>query len=155
VSALRRSVLLIAVAIATLVGLSAAPAQAAFDHKATMSTLTVGTISVAAPTALSTKGTYCDTSYYQVNGTWYSSSTLHAKLTWKASTTTRGVTGYRITAWFADGTSYSIGEVGPTTTSAAADVDQYYASQNIRATVTTLTSYGWTAESTKSGVLTC
>jgi hypothetical protein len=155
VSALRRSLLLIAVAVATLVGLTAAPAQAAFDDETTLSPLSVGTITVAAPTALSTKGTYCSTTYYSMYGNWYASSTLHAKLSWKPSTTTRGVTGYRVTAWFGDGSSYLIGDVGPTTTSVAQDVDQYYASQNIRVTVTTLTSYGWTAESAKSGVLTC
>jgi hypothetical protein len=155
VSALRRSALLIVVAIATLVGLTAAPAQAAFDDKAALSTLTVAAITVAAPTGVSTNGTNCTTDWYYQYGNWYSRTTLHAKLSWKPSTTTRGVTGYRVTAWFADGTSYPIGDVDAGTTAVAMDVDGSYANQNIRVTVTTLTSYGWTTESTKSGALTC
>jgi hypothetical protein len=154
-SALRRGVLLIAVALATLIGLTAAPAQAAFDDQATMAPLTVGTLTVAAPTGLATAGTNCTTSWYYGYGGWYSSTTLHAKLSWRASTTPRGVTGYRVTAWFADGSSYLVGDVGATPTSVSMEVDGSYANQGTRVTVTTLTSYGWTAESVKSGAITC
>jgi hypothetical protein len=149
VTRLRRSLLLVVVTVATVLGVTAGTAQAAYTDKATLAPLTVGTLTVAAPTALSTAGTYC------TPATWYSSSTLHAKLSWKASATTRGITGYRITAWFADGSSYPIADVGPTTTVIAKDVDASFAAQNIRITVSTLTAYGWTAQTAKTGAISC
>jgi hypothetical protein len=155
VNALRRSILMVAIAVATIVGFTASAAQAAFDDKAMMTTLTVGTITVAPPTELSTAGTNCTRSYYWANGTWNVSTTLHARVSWKASATTRGVSGYRVTAWFADGSSYPLGDLGPTVTTVAMDVDGSYANQDIRVTVTTLTNYGWTTQSTKSGAITC
>ncbi|MCW2619557.1 MAG: hypothetical protein JWR28_2706 [Modestobacter sp.] len=154
-SALRRNVLLVAIAVVTILGLTANAAQAAFEGKATMTTLTVGTITVAPPTELSTAGTNCTRSYYWANGTWNVSTTLHAKVSWKASATTRGVSGYRVIAWFPDGSSYPLGDLDAATTSVAMDVDGSYANQDIRVTVTTLTNYGWTTQSTKSGAFTC
>jgi len=155
VTALRRGILLVALAVATVLGLTVTPAQAAFSAKATLPTATVSAITVAAPTAVSTAGTYCSTTRSYWNGTWYSSSTMHARVSWTASTTARGVSGYRVTAWFADGSSYPVGDVGPGTTSVAMDVDGSYAGQNVRVTVTTLTTYGWTTQSPKSGAITC
>jgi hypothetical protein len=155
VRALRRHVLALSIAVATVLGLGTTAAQAAFDDTATTTPLRVDTLTVAPPTEVSTAGTNCTRSYYWSNGNWYATTTLHAKVSWKLSTTTRGVTGYRVTAWFADGSSYHIGDVGTTTTSIAMDVDGSYANQNIRVTVTTLTSYGWTTESVKSGAITC
>jgi len=155
VTALRRGVLLLALAVATVLGLTVTPAQAAFSAKAELPTATVSAITVAAPTGVSTAGTYCSTSYSYWNGTWYSSRTLHAKLSWQPSATTRGVTGYRVTAWFADGSSLPIADVSAATTSISQDVDGSYAGQGVRVTITTLTSYGWTTQSDKSGAITC
>ena len=45
--------------------------------------------------------------------------------------------------------------VDAATTSLTGDYDSYYATQNIRVVVTTLTSYGWTGESQPSGVIKC
>jgi hypothetical protein len=153
VTTLRRTAALVLIALATVLGLTVGTAQAAFTDNATMATLTVGTTTVAAPTGLSTAGTYCSTVTTYYNGVASTTTTLHAQLSWKASGT-RGLSGYRVTAWFPDGSSYPVGDVG-TSTSVAMDVDGSYASQNIRVTVMTLTSYGWTAESARSAALTC
>jgi hypothetical protein len=155
VSSLRRSLLLIAVAAATLVGLTAGPALAGFSDSASIP-VTIGTLTVAAPTGVTTNGTYCSTTTtYDAYGTASTTSTLHARASWTASTTTRGVSAYRVTAWFPDGSGYPVGDVPASTTTVAMDVDAAYASQGIRVTVTTLTSYGWTAQSPTSGALTC
>jgi hypothetical protein len=154
VNSLRRNLLLVLVSIATVIGLTAGTAQAAFDDRATMNIPTISTLTVTAPTGITTAGTYCSTAISYVNGVWSSTSTMHAQLAWKASTT-RGVSGYRITAWFPDGSTYPVGDVPASTTTVSMDVDGSYASQNVRVTVTTLTSYGWTTPSAKSGVLTC
>jgi hypothetical protein len=60
-----------------------------------------------------------------------------------------------VTAVFSDGTRYPVAQVDASTTSLDGDYDGSYATQNIRVTVTTLTSYGWAKESAPSGVITC
>jgi hypothetical protein len=155
VNSLRRNLLLVLITIATVIGLTAGTAQAAFDDKAALTPLTVSTLTVAAPTGVNTAGTYCSTAISYVNGVSYSTRTMHATVSWKASSTTRGISGYRVTAWFPDGSSYPVGDVPAGVTTVSMDVDGSYGSQNIRVTVTTLTSYGWTTPSAKSGALTC
>jgi hypothetical protein len=61
----------------------------------------------------------------------------------------------RAAVLLSDGTRYPVAQVGATTTSLGGNDDACYASQNIRVTVTTLPSYGWTEESGPSGVITC
>ena len=148
-----RKVLLLLAAVLTLVVLATGTAQATFTAKAT-TLFGVTTTTVAAPAGVSTAGTYCSSTSTYYNGTWYSRSTMHAKVSWTASAT-RGVSGYRVTAWLPDGSTYPVGDVGAGTTSVAMDVDGSYASQNIRVTVTTLTSYGWSKQSTRSGAISC
>jgi hypothetical protein len=153
VNRLRRAAVLTAAALAVTLGLSA-PAQAALTDTAPKFTASVTTIKVAAPTSVSTGGTKCTTTYNATTGT--STTTLNAKVSWPASTTSRGVTGYVVTAVFSDGTKYPVAQVSASTTSLSGDYDASYASQNIRVTVTTLTAYGWTAESApSSGVIKC
>jgi hypothetical protein len=158
VNALRRSALLLLVTLTTVLALTGT-AQAAFTGKATPTTLTVGTLTVAAPTGLTISGSSCSTTYWSrtINGQTSSgtSITLHTRISWQASSTTRGLSGYRITARYADGSTAPVGDVGPTTTSAQLTVDGLTANQNIQLTVSTLTSYGWTAESPRSAALTC
>jgi hypothetical protein len=125
-------------------------ALAAMDDAATLPAMTVTTTTVAGPGNVSTGGTRCVSSYN--NGTYQ--TRLQAKVSWTASTT-RGVSGYRVTALFSDGTSYPVAQVGAATTSLTGEYDSYYATQNIRVVVTTLTSYGWTGESQPSGVIKC
>jgi hypothetical protein len=149
VSVLRRSVLPIAVAAATFLGLTAGPAQAAFSDNASIPA-TIGTLTVAAPTNLSTAGTKCDVRYDAYGR---ATTTLQARLTWKPSTTAK-VTSYEVIA-YASGWSYSVTTVDAPTTVVTGSYDSYYATQNIQVTVVARTSYGWTAESAKSGVIKC
>jgi hypothetical protein len=139
----RRWLLLPVIAVALVLG-AAAPANASFSRSASLAPISVATLKVAAATNVSTAGTKCVTTYDYSTGTY--TTTLQAKISWTPSTTTRGVTGYLINAVFSDGTEYPVTSVGPTATSVSGSYDAYYATQNIRVTVTTMTSYGWTAE---------
>jgi hypothetical protein len=125
-------------------------AFAAMDDRAQLPTMRVTTVSVAAPTKLSTDGTKCVSNWN--NGTWQ--TRLRAKVSWQPSTT-RGVSGYRVLAVFSDGTRYPVAQVDAATTSFSGDYDSYYATQDIRVVVTTLTTYGWTQESAPSGAISC
>jgi hypothetical protein len=146
---LRYSALVVIGAVLMLLGPITA-ALAAMDDRATLPTMGVTTTTVAAPGNVSTGGTKCVSSLN--NGTYQ--TRLQAKVSWTASTT-RGVSGYRVTAVFSDGTTYPVAQVDAATTSLTGDYDSYYATQNIRVVVTTLTSYGWTGESQPSGVIKC
>jgi hypothetical protein len=140
VTRLRRDLVVMALAVATALTLAATPAQAAFNDTAS-TTLTVGTARVAAPTKLQVKAT-CDT--------W----TLYATGSWRASTSPR-VSGYRITAYAANGQVIEVFDVDAGTTSYSISASRDYATYGIRVTVTTVTGYGWTAESEKTGTITC
>jgi hypothetical protein len=149
--------LVVLTAVLTL-GLGAAgTASAAFTGRTTLAPLTVGTTTVDAPAQPSTAGTRCTTTtwWYSYNGVTSSGSTttLRASLSWDASTTP-GVTSYVITAYGA-GWSTEVTEVPATTLSVSDTFDGSYADQNITVTVTARTSYGWTAESPRSGVIRC
>jgi hypothetical protein len=147
---IRRIAVLLSTTATVLFG-AVLPADAQFSNSASLPTMAVTSIDVRAPASLSTAGTKCDTVW---DGTaWV--TTLNARVSWTASTTPRGVSGYLVTAVFADGTKYPVGQVGATTTTITGSYDAAYATQNIRVTVTTLTSYGWTEESATSGVIKC
>jgi hypothetical protein len=148
-TSIRRIAVLLSTATAVFVG-GMLPADAQFSNSASAPTMAITSVDVLAPTGLSTGGTKCTTSW---NG-WTWVTTLNARVSWNASPS-RGVSGYVITAVFSDGTRYPVAQVGATTTSISGNYDAYYASQNIRVTVTTLTSYGWTKESAQSGVIKC
>ncbi|NYJ06764.1 hypothetical protein [Petropleomorpha daqingensis] len=145
---IRRSAVLLSTAAAVLLG-GMLPADAQLADSASVP-MAISSVDVLAPTNVSTGGTKCTTAW---NG-WTWVTTLNAKVTWNASPS-RGVSGYVVTAVFSDGTRYPVAQVGSTTTSLTGDYDASYASQNIRVTVTTLTSYGWTEESGLSGVIKC
>src|SRR3954469_3410196 len=149
---IRRIAVLLSAAAAVLFG-AVLPADAQFSNSASLPTMAVTSIDVRAPVTVSTAGTKCDSVYDPTTGV--TTTTLNARVSWSPSTTPRGVTGYVITAVFADGTKYPVAQVGATTTALTGSFDAYYASQNIRVTVTTLTSYGWTEESATSGVIKC
>jgi hypothetical protein len=154
VTGLRRSLLLVAIALTTLLGLSVTPAQAAFTARAALP-VTATALTVAPPTELSTAGTRCVTYGGQYNGNWNSSRTLQVRISWKASATTRGVIGYQLTALFKDGSTHPVATVDAHTTQLAQDVDASYAAQDARVRITTLTSYGWTSTPAQTGPLTC
>jgi hypothetical protein len=149
----RRALVLLTTALTLVLG-PTATAQAAYTDRSPVLSATATTIKVAAPASVSTNGTKCTSSYDPWTGT--TTTTLNARVSWPASTTTRGVTGYVVTAVFSDGTKYPVAQVNAATTSLSGNYDAYYATQNIRVTVTTLTSYGWTAVSApSSGVIKC
>jgi hypothetical protein len=146
---IRRIAVLLSTTTAVVFG-AMLPADAQFDNGASVPTMAISSVDVLAPTGLSTAGTKCTTAW---NG-WTWVTTLNAKVSWNASPS-RGVSGYVVTAVFSDGTKYPVAQVGAGTTSLTGNYDASYASQNIRVTVTTLTSYGWTEESGLSGVIKC
>jgi hypothetical protein len=128
------------------------PAQAAYADTATAQPMTITTVDVAAPTNLLTNGTKCTADYDRSTNAW--TTTLNSKLSWTGSSS-RGVSGYRVTAVFTDGTRFPVAQVGAGATSLTGYYDASYGPQNIRLTVTTLTSYGWTEESSFSGIIRC
>jgi hypothetical protein len=147
VTPVRRGLLLVAVA--TVLGLTATPALAAFTDRTTTAA-SVSTTTVAAPTKLSTAGTRCVT---RTDSSGRTTTTLEARLSWTASTTPK-VTSYEIRA-YASGWSYPVTTVAAPTAELSGSYDSSYATQNIQVVVTARTSYGWSAESAKSGVIKC
>ena len=146
---LRRRVALVAAGATLALGIDATAAQAAWTTRSALPA-SVGTVTVAPPTQLSTAGTHCTTTSYGS----YSTTSMTATVSWKPSTTTRGVTGYQITALLADGTTYPIGTVPAGTTSVSQTEDAGVA-EGARVRITTLTSYGWTSTTAQTGALTC
>jgi hypothetical protein len=126
-------------------------AFAAMNDTATLPRMSVSSIDVTAPTGVSLAGTKCSSDW---NG-YYWTTTMHARLDWNPSTTPRGVTGYLVTVVFSDGTRQPYATVPASITSMTGDYDASIQTQNIRVTVTTLTSYGWTEESAISGAVKC
>ena len=81
-----------------------------------------------------------------------------AAFAWPPSATPAGVTGYRVTAHVNNGTNSVLGTTDAATQTLTVTSDTSDLTYQPRVTVTTLTSYGWTAESAesaKSAVLTC
>ena len=152
---IRRVLILIGLTLVIIVGASI-PASATFaDSVTAKAAVTTGT--VTAPAWVSTEGTECAywrtwNSYW---GRWDYHSELRVRVSWPASTTTREVTGYRLTAVLADGSEFPVGDVPSWQQSITGNFPIEYAHANIQVTVTTLTSYGWTQESAPSAVITC
>ncbi|MGQ4818403.1 hypothetical protein ACQ1ZK_14850, partial [Enterococcus faecium] len=103
---------------------------------------TIGTLTVAAP--------YSVTVTDGCRGWRYT-----ATVSWPASTTPRGDTGYRVMAHLNTGKSVVLGETDASTLSISITVSRSYLNYRPRVSVITLTSYGWTAETPRSAVLTC
>jgi hypothetical protein len=140
---IRRSLLLLAltvVAVLCAVG-PTHPAQATFSDSATAASTTVGTATVAPPTAVTGSLTCTKTSATMA-------------VTWKASTST-GISGYLVSVTFDDGFVQSV-QMAATDTSWTAPLSLYNATNYyIQYSVTTQTAYGWTTESTRTGWFTC
>jgi hypothetical protein len=81
-------------------------------------------------------------------------TTLHATARWNRSSS-RGVTGYRMTVFFADGTEYPMDDAAASATSMSDSYDADVVDLRARLSMVTLTSYGWTAAGTMSNVVTC
>jgi hypothetical protein len=82
------------------------------------------------------------------------STTLSVTASWPASAS-RGVSGYLVNAHLNDGTVYPMAQTAAGALSTSASVDAGYVGYQPRLTVTTLTTYGWTAQSALSGYITC
>jgi hypothetical protein len=80
-------------------------------------------------------------------------TTLYVTVNWPASTTQRGVTGYLVNAHLNNASVYAMAQTAGLTTSADVDADYLY--YQPRLSVTTLTSYGWTATTALTAVLSC
>lgn len=153
---IRRTALILGLTTAVIAA-GSIPASATFSESvsvpASMRALTV------APTAAVNVSDYCSTtSYTYWNG--YSNVTVteywyNATVTWPASTTQRGVTGYRVMAHLNNGTSVEMGTTTATNRTVSARVDRGYLNYQPRISVITLTSYGWTAETARTAVLSC
>ncbi|MGY1805510.1 hypothetical protein ACI78T_19670 [Blastococcus sp. SYSU D00922] len=155
---IRRALVLIGLTVAVMIG-AAIPASATFADSVKVTTgITTGT--VAAPASV-TVNDYCGQTanggYYNSWGQWVTTYYYwyDATVTWPASTTTRGVTGYRVMAHLNDGTSVVMAETTPTNRTVNARVDRGYLNYQPRISVITLTSYGWTAETPRTAVVTC
>lgn len=103
----------------------------------------------------STSSTVAGPGTYETTTTTTTKNTdLSVSVSWAASGS-RGVNGYVVNAHLADGTVYPMAQTAPGTlfTSAAVDADNLV--YQPRLSVTTLTTYGWTAQSALTGYISC
>jgi hypothetical protein len=146
---IRRALILLGLTVAVIAG-AGVPAWATYRDSAEMATA-ITTATVAPPTQVEAKAT-CTTTVDPSTGA--TTTTVQAKVEWHGSATP-GVSGYRVTVHLANGTSSVVAQTGATGDEIFPDVDPAYLSQRPRYSITTLTGYGWTAESPKTGVLSC
>jgi len=159
VNRLRRSALLLGLTASVVIG-SSIPASATFTDPVSTSTGTMRTVTVAAPASIEIDESCTQVAtggYYNSYGRWVTTYTTYynATVTWPASTTARGVTGYRVMAHLNNGTSVVMGETTASNRTVSARVDRAYLNYQPRLSVITLTSYGWTAETARTAVLSC
>ena len=147
----RRALVLIAL-VAGVLFASGAAAQASYSDTATLTATptSVSTATVTAPTQVEAKPT-CTTTYDATTGT--STTSVTIKVEWWRSNS-RGVTGYAINVHPQNGPSYELVRTGPTD-EVYQVVDQTLLDSRPRFSITTLTSYRWTAESLRTPVVTC
>jgi len=79
---------------------------------------------------------------------------LAVNVSWTASGS-RGVNGYLVNAHLSDGTIYAMAQTAASTLSTSQTVDADNLAYQPRLSVTTLTSYGWTARSALTGYVSC
>jgi hypothetical protein len=145
---IRRWLLLPVIAVA-LVLAATTSANAAFSAQSSVALPAVSTLQVAPPTGLTIGASSCYWTHDPSTGWHYMAQT---KISWTATTTTRGVTGYVVTALRTDGSTLTSLAVDPTVTSVTGTFDS---ALYVRVTVTTTTSYGWTAQTAPSQAITC
>ena len=155
-TAIRRTLILIATGLTVVLGGSITASAAFSDTTSVQQSITAGT--VAAPASMRIDD-YCSTttsSYWNGWTTVYTTSYWYnATITWPASTTARGVTGYRVMAHLNNGQSVLMEQTTATTRTVSARVERAYLNYAPRVSIVTLTSYGWTAETPRSAVLSC
>jgi hypothetical protein len=99
-------------------------------------------LTVAAPATVSSDGSWCN------NGV------LSANFTWTPSPTAR-VSGYSVFVYQADGSSKVFAETNAATTTVTGVYPSHGQAATVALTVTTRTSYGWTATSAQTLVPPC
>jgi len=153
----------------------AAPASLTINDSCTTATTVVRrTVRTDPLTGLQTQTAYSSSTTYATSATNVQSSTtttaagpgldesttttttrntdLTVSVSWPASGS-RGVNGYLVTAHLGDGTSFPMAQTTALSTSDTVDADALV--YQPRLSVTTLTSYGWTAQSAISGIISC
>lgn len=153
---IRRVLILIGLTLAVTVG-AAIPASATFGETVALPKTAVTSATVQAPTNVSTAGTRCAYwTTYDAYGNPVYNSELRVRLSWGAGSTTarHGIAGYSVTAVMPDGARFPVGFVG-NVTSLARNFPIQYAYAGIRVIVTTSTSFGWSADSAQSAVISC
>jgi hypothetical protein len=146
----RRILTLAGLVLAVMIGTSI-PASATFSDSVAIPTMTVTTGTVQAPTQIEAIG-WCTTTVDPVTGA--VTTTVNAKIEWWRSASPR-VTGYQVTAHLDDGSSYVMATTDAIADEVFGSAPQWHLQYQPRFTVTTLTAYGWTAQSMPSNVLTC
>ena len=139
----RRILVLLTLVTGVFLASGAAGAQAAYTDTATVTAtpMSISTGTVAAPAAGPGSLT-CKT------------TTATMALSWTQSTSPR-VTGYRVNVYFSDGYVQTVNKLA-TDTSWTQNIALYnVTAYAVRYSVTTLTDYGWTAESTTSAWFQC
>ena len=140
-TAIRRLVAVLGLALAVVVG-SSIPASATFSDTAQLATTTVATTSVVAPGAVTGKLT-CGSTNSTMGVTWNPSGT-------------RGVSGYRVTVTFSDGFVQTEDVTGASASSWSKSITTYnVTAYSVRYSVTTLTTYGWSTQSGLTGSFRC
>jgi len=153
----------------------AAPAWVSVNDSCTTSTTVVRrTVRTDPVTLVQTQTAYSSTTTYAASSSNVQSSTtttaagpglyetttttttkntmLTVSASWGASGS-RGVSGYLVTAHLGDGSSFAMAQTTTLSTSDTVDADALI--YQPRLSVTTLTSYGWTAQSAISGIISC
>jgi hypothetical protein len=141
-STTRRILVLVTLIAAVFVG-SGAAAQASFSESVavTASPMRITTASVAAPVRGS-GSLVCGTTAATMG------------LTWTKSTSPR-VIGYRVNVQFSDGYVQTVDKAATDTAWSQGILVYNVTAYAVRYSVTTLTDYGWTAESTKTSWFQC
>ena len=141
----RGRVSLLACLVLLLVGLlPVAAADAAFSTNRALPSTSITTRTVDPVTNVAAVLSSC------ANKRW-----MNITVSWTGSPTD-GVTGYLVDAHRNDGSTMTVAQTSAGTTSATTTVDKLSAgATTVTFTVITRTSYGWTAESSSSGPLTC
>ncbi|SDY52800.1 hypothetical protein SAMN05661080_03757 [Modestobacter sp. DSM 44400] len=140
---LARTLVVLTVTLAVGLGIGGT-ASAAFTKTLTVPPVYVSTATVAAPGNVTARMVSCSSARSQ-----------DILLTWGASATAR-TSGYRVTVYRSNGTVITTSQTPATTTAVTVTVNKFsYDPAALQFSVTTLTDYGWSTESPKTGAVPC
>ena len=139
-STVRRAVLVLALAVCTILA-GGLTARAAFSDAAARST-SITTNTITPPTSVTAVKNSCSSSRW-----------MDVTISWQPSTSAR-IDGYAVTAYRSDGSVVPVGTTGTGGRSLRITLDKQNSASAVF-TVTTTTSYGWSAESLSSAAITC